>query len=69
MSYSHICMQHHVPEADGRGFYGVCVFGMPSCDCTDTRLNIQHKVLNLIQCINSNFSAKRWSFGFEFKHV
>jgi len=24
-SYSHICMQHHVLEADGRGFYGVCV--------------------------------------------
>lgn len=53
MSYSHICMQHHVPEADGRGFYGVCVFGMPSCDCTDTRLNIQHKLLNLNQCIVS----------------
>jgi len=38
-SYSHICMQHHVLEADGRGFYGVCVrvcvFGIPNCDCTD----------------------------------
>lgn len=50
MSYSHIRMQHHVPEADGRGFYGVCVFGMPSCDCIDTRLNIQHTLLNLNLC-------------------
>ncbi len=50
MSYSDIRMQHHVSEADGSGFYGVCVFGMPSCDCTDTRLNTQHKLLNLNLC-------------------